>query len=177
MKKIYIALFIAVAFSLCMQSISGFKGIKISMSNDARGIRLKFSPKLSEDQNTQMQNLADFLRFSDKGQRDYYGKNFFSDIATTWDLYEKLADIDELDFGRNANFMTVSPIRVDEVTQVPPEICLLSNLKKLDLQGTRVSDLPSCVQNLKKLEYLGLRANTSHFFRKKISHFLPLSEK
>ncbi len=158
MKKIYIALFVALAFSLCIQSISGFKGIKISMSNDAQDIRLKSSPKLSEDQNTQMQNLADFLRFSDIGQRDYYGKNFFSDIATTWNLYEKLADIDELDFGRNANFMTVSPIRVDEVAQVPPEICLLSNLKKLDLQGTRVSDLPSCVQNLKKLKYLGLRA-------------------
>jgi len=129
MKKVYIALFIAVAFSLCIQSISGFKGIKISMSNDAQDIRLKSSPKLSEDQNTQMQNLADFLRFSDKGRENYYGISFFSDIATTWDLYEKLADIDELDFGRNANFMTVSPIRVDEVTQVPPEICLLSNLK------------------------------------------------
>ena len=158
MKKIYIGLFIAVAFSLCIQSIFDFKGIKISMSNDAQDIRLKFSPKLSEDQNTQMQNLANFLRFSDKGRENYYGISFFSDIATTWDLYEKLADIEELDFGRNANFMTVSPIRVDEVTQVPPEICLLSNLKKLDLQGTRVSDLPSCVQNLKKLEYLGLRA-------------------
>ena len=134
MKKIYIALFVAVAFSLCIQSISGFKGIKISMSNDAQGIRLKSSPKLSEDQNTQMQNLVDFLRFSDKGRENYYGISFFSDIATTWDLYEKLADIDELDFGRNANFMTVSPIRVDGVAQVPPEICLLSNLKKLDLR-------------------------------------------